>query len=330
MVNRLIVIALVILLLGSPLWAQGGVPAQDLADPDGQFIVVDGFEIYYIERGAPDAPVVMLLHGFGGATVTWRDNMDSLADAGYRVIAYDRPPFGLSDKRTDFDMSGTSQATLAVALADALCVERAVWVGHSMGGGVIAHIAVMYPERVEGLVFVAGAVWTDSQTPETTPETVAGEQSPFMGSLTQLASTLDPESPVAQGIVRTFLTEERFLNLLADAYHPSHVMTEAVAEGYARVLRVQGWEGAFLAMLSGGRASDSPDSGALSAVRVPALLIWGEEDTWIPLDVGQRLQAHLPESTLLVYPDTGHLPMEEQTERFNTDLLTFLAQVWGN
>ena len=63
---------------------------------------------------------------------------------------------------------------------------------------------------------------------------------------------------------------------------------------------------------------------------VPVLIIWGEEDTWVPIQVGRNLRDHLPDSTWITYPDVGHLPMEENIEQFNADMLRFLDQVTGD
>lgn len=72
------------------------VTPQDLADPDGQFVEINGASVYYRARGPQDGPPVLLLHGFLGSTVSWDETLGILADAGYRAVAFDRPPFGLN------------------------------------------------------------------------------------------------------------------------------------------------------------------------------------------------------------------------------------------
>jgi pimeloyl-ACP methyl ester carboxylesterase len=68
----------------------------------------------------------------------------------------------------------------------------------------------------------------------------------------------------------------------------------------------------------------------LAQSATPILLIWGEEDTWVPLAVGQRLHQLLPAADWITYRDVGHLPMEENVEQFNTDLLAFLARIYSD
>ena len=79
-----------------------GVDASTLPQAaEGAFVEVDGIQTFYVERGAQNAQTVLLLHGFGGLTFSWRENIDALAEAGYHVIAFDRPPYGLTEKRAD-------------------------------------------------------------------------------------------------------------------------------------------------------------------------------------------------------------------------------------
>lgn len=309
-----------------PTIAQTGVTPQDLADPDGAFIDINGVEIYYVEQGPADGPAVLLLHGFGGSTFTWRDTMPALAEAGYRVIAFDRPPFGLSDKSPDVDYSLDAQVALTAGLMDSLSIESAVVVGHSAGGGVIAHFATLYPERVNALVFVAGAVRVTSQTAPPAPQAAEEASNPSpLGGLFEMAANLDPNSAFAQAAVRAFLTPERFAGLLSSTYFDPATMTEEIAAGYQRPLQIAGWEIAFLAYFaSRTQITADLDLEAFAALDAPVLIIWGEEDTWVTPDVGQDLHAFLPESQLITYALVGHMPMEENVAQFNADLLTFL------
>lgn len=319
---RLLLIISVLLLI-VPAAAQTGVPAEQLADPDGAFVEINGLSIYYTESGPAEGPVILLLHGFGGSTFTWRDNIAPLVDAGYRVIAYDRPPFGLSDKQpTPADQTGAGHASIAIGLMDALAIDTAVLVGHSAGGGVIAHTATRYPERVTGLVFVAGAVGGDRDSDSDTDATQPGENG--LGSLFELGQNIDPSAPLAVALVRAFLTPERFTGILENAYHPSFEVTDDIRAGYSRVLQVENWEAGFLSLFSSDAMPDPVDIDSLAALDLPTLLIWGAQDTWVPLSQGEFLHERLPSSTLVVYDDVGHMPMEEAVARFNDDLLRFV------
>lgn len=306
-------------------------PPQDLADEGGQFIEIDGHSIYYIMDGDADAPTVILLHGFGGSTLTWRDNMPALLDAGYRVLAYDRPPFGLSEKSRDVPLDAEGQAEQLRGLMDALDIPTATLVGHSAGAGVMSYFAVAHPERVDALVFVAGAVAiSDDDAPTTTDDdqqTAGG-----LGDLFDLVGNIDFDNPQATRLVSMFLTPERFFNILASAYHPSFEVTDDIVAGYTRVLSVDNWEEGLIAIFAGRQTPPSLDVEALIAVAesVPVAIIWGEEDSWIPLSAGEALLERIPSARFITYEAVGHMPMEENVSGFNSDLLDFLSAIHGD
>ncbi|MEQ8674344.1 MAG: alpha/beta hydrolase [Aggregatilineales bacterium] len=305
---------------------------QELADPDSAFVDINGVEIYYVEQGDPQNPTVLLLHGFGGSTFTWRDNISVIADAGYHVIAFDRPPYGLADKDPDaLDYTPQAYAELTAGLMDALDISSATLVGHSAGGTVIAEFAVQFRERADALVFVAGAVripQEDAPSSDSTPEPDSGG-SP-LGSLGTIAANLDPNSPLAAGIIRNFVTPDVFIDILSSAYGSDFVVTDEVASGYQRALRVDGWELAFLALFANQNVPTPPDFEALARFEAPILIQWGEADTWVPLSAGESLHEFFSGSTFITYPEIGHLPMEETVDAFNADLITFLDAVYRN
>jgi pimeloyl-ACP methyl ester carboxylesterase len=155
----LVAIALLLLGLAAPWFLprpglDGTIPEQPF--DDSRFATIDGVRVHWRERlgDAPeDRPLVVLLHGFGGSTFSWRHALDALADAGYPAVAVDLPPFGYS-QRTGL---GPSWGELVRAVADRAAPGRDwVVVGHSMGAGVAAEIAANAQQRVAKLVFVDG------------------------------------------------------------------------------------------------------------------------------------------------------------------------------
>jgi pimeloyl-ACP methyl ester carboxylesterase len=296
-----------------------GVAAETLADPGGTFVEVNGLQTYVLEAGDASAPPALLLHGFGGSTVSWRETMDALASAGYRAIAFDRPPYGLSQKSGDgIPYTPEAGADFTAALMDALGIERAVLVGHSAGGGVIAQFAVRYPERVQKLVFVAGAV----------PIGGSGRGGGAFGvpEFGRTLLTFPSFNRAARIGIRLFVRPEAFVDMLRSAYYDPATVTPAVAAGYQRALRVVGWDEALVNIVTQNGGGQPLTSEQLEAINLPALLVWGQEDTWVPIAAGERLRALLPNNEWIVYPAVGHLPMEENPQQFNADLIAFLQQ----
>ncbi|MDX2159857.1 MAG: alpha/beta hydrolase [bacterium] len=321
----LIVLAVVIFILVGvpfivPLPSIGSDPAQ-FADADGRFITVNGLETYIREAGNPQGEPILLLHGWAASTFSWQATIPALADAGYRVIAFDRPPYGLSQKTGEtLPLSPARQAAFTAALMDALDLERATLVGHSMGGSVIGYFAHEMPERVDRLVFVAGALRAaEAQSDQGRSVGIP----PLLRSLLML----HPVDWWARLGIRAFIRPDSFESLQRTTYYDPAFLTPERAEGYARALQVENWDQALIPVVTRAFGEDPPlTQEQLRAITIPSLIVWGENDTWVPLSVGAALHDLLPNDALITYPQVGHLPMEEAAAAFNRDVLQFLAE----
>ena len=120
-----------------------------------------GTRTFVEEAGPADGPAVVLIHGFGGSTFSWRYTLPALADAGYRTVAFDLKGFGLSDKTFAGDHSDPAQVEFAAQVMDKLSISHATLVGRSWDGNIVAHMTPEHPERVEKLVIVDGAIVKD-------------------------------------------------------------------------------------------------------------------------------------------------------------------------
>lgn len=300
--KQLLLIALWIMVLLPTVINAQSVNPQTLAEPDGQFVQVNGASIYYRERGPEDGPAVLLLHGFLGSTDDWNPVIDVLAGSGYRVIAFDRPPFGLSDKSTALDYSVTGQATLTLGLMDALGMARASLVGHSAGESVAAQVALTAPERVENLALVSAAIELGDGSGEP----------PNFGPLSFILEA-DADDPDAQRQLRDLITSP-----LAQIFAGELVGRD--------MFQLEGWEGGLLAFVRDNlNVSDPMQATDLSVLTLPVALIWGERDEVVPLEVGERLHSALPEARWVLFPEAGHMVMQDVTDAFNTTLVEFLG-----
>lgn len=296
-----------------PLPAQPDRAPEAIAPPDGRFLTVSGLSVFMQEAGPVDGPPVILVHGFGGSTFNWRYTLPALAEAGYRAVALDLKGFGLSGKSFDEDYSHAAQADFVAEVMTALDIQSATLVGHSLGGNVIAHLALQYPERVLGLVFAAGAVIAESDA----RGSVVGRPV-SVGMLAEVP----PFRRWGQILLRSVLVPERVTATLKSAYYNPAFATPEVIEGALRPQQVRDWDLALLGIMrdSGRNALPEP----LSAITAPTLIVWGENDTWVPLERGQQLRAALPQAQWVMIPQAGHLLMEEQAEAFNSALIEFM------
>lgn len=296
-----------------PLPAQPDRAPENIAPPAGRFLTVSGVRVFVQEAGPVAGPAVMLVHGFGGSTFNWRYTLPALATAGYRAVALDLKGFGLSGKSFDDDYAHAAQAEFVAEVMTALDIQSATLVGHSMGGNVIAHLALKYPGRVQGLVFAAGAVIAEGD------ERRAGLGMPVNVGL---LAEFPPFRRWGQILLRSVLVPERVTAMLKSAYYNPAFVTPEVIEGALRPQQVKDWDLALLGILRDSGRNALP--GPLSALTAPILLVWGDNDTWVPLDRGQQLRAALPQAQWVVIPQAGHLLMEEQAEAFNLALIEFM------
>lgn len=266
-----------------------------------------------VEMGPATGPALVLVHGFGGSTFSWRSVVAPLAALGYRVVALDLANFGLSEKRWDVDTTHAAQARHVLAVMDALGIRVAVLAGHSMGGNVIVHAALTAPERVAGLVLVDAAV--------VPPGSGAGIGQRAAGALLEIG----PVRQLARQAIRRLVDDDRVLGILRSAYADPAIVTSAVADGYLAQIRTPDWDLALLAVLrdAGGNAAPAP----LAKISVPTLILWGALDPWIPLERGTLLKAAIPGARLAVIDDSGHLPMEETPESFLETVVPFLRAI---
>lgn len=274
-----------------------------LADPNGFFVRVDDETLYTVHTPGP-GPAVVLLHGFGGSTVTWDETMPALAAAGYDVYALDLRGFGLSDKGLYADYSHAAQARRVAAWMDAVGIKQAAVVGHSMGGVVAARLALSAPGRVSRLVLVDAPLLDDSMS-WMVPGWVFDV--PFLRRWAQIA--LRRALPSFSGDL-----------LRASVADPDRWTPELLAR-YERALRTPGWDLGLLGLVRDSRRNTPPP---VSQLRVPTLIVWGAEDAIVPPGEGARLAQRIPGAERLELAGVGHMPMHEAPEAFQAALLDFL------
>jgi pimeloyl-ACP methyl ester carboxylesterase len=272
-------------------------------------VTADGTRTWVQEAGPTDGPAIVFLHGFGGSTFSWRDTLPAVAAAGYRAVALDLRGFGLSDKTLDADYGHPAQARFTLAVMDELGIDRAVIVGHSMGGNVAAHLALDAPDRVRGLVLVDAA---------TGPDATGGPGGPIVGALLELP----PAQRLAQHLLRRLATPDRVADILRSAYLDPSAVTAETEAGYLVPQRLPDWDLALIGIIRDGGANAIGDR--FATIVASTLIIWGDRDPWIPLSTGEAIRRALPASEMVVIANSGHLPFEEQPDAFIDALIPFL------
>jgi len=262
-----------------------------------RYLRVDGAKIRYIDAGH-GAPVIFL-HGLGASMYAWRKNLPAVAAAGFRVIAFDNRGFGLSDK-PPAPYDNAAYARLAIAFMDSLRLTDAVLVGHSMGGAIAAHVAIEYPARVRGLVLVGSAG--------------LGAREPLLFRVARWP-VLGPAALALRG--RGFTAR-----LLRSTYSDPGKVTEADLDQYYAPVAQPEYGRALRGVLRQFRFTAL--EGRLDRIAAPTLVLWGEEDRWVPMGLGRALAAGITRSAFVSVPRAGHSVQEEAPDEVNHLVIRFL------
>jgi pimeloyl-ACP methyl ester carboxylesterase len=250
-------------------------------------------KLYYYEEGK--GPPLLLIHGFGASTYTWRHVAPELAK-NYRVIAVDLKGFGQSDKPFDGRYSVYDQAELLAQLIEDKDLRDLTLVGHSFGGGVALLLALEANQRLDGRI--TRLVLLDSIAyPQNIPVFFRLLDVPLVS---QLGVRMVP--PLVQTRVA-----------LQIAYFDDSKIDPEEIELYAAPLKTAAGKHAII---HSARQIVPEDIAELSerykTIELPTLILWCDHDRIVPLEVGIKLRRTLPNSTLRLIEDCGHMPQEEQ------------------
>ena len=278
-------------LVGTALFNRASVRRAEAATPPaGKFVEVDGVRLHYVDRG--HGPVVVLLHGNGALLQDFDvSGVLPLAAEQHRVIAFDRPGFGYSDRPRSTIWTPAAQATLIVQALRQLGIKRAVVVGHSWGTMVALAIALDHPEAVSGLVLISGYYYATAR-----PDVVSGSipAVPIVGDV--LAYTVAPLAGLltgplgVKGAFAPAPVSDKFADFpKAMALRPSQIRASA----------------AEAALMVPSAAFVSKRYGELA---LPVIIMAGDGDLVVHVDKhAQRLVDDIAKSELRIVPDQGHL-----------------------
>ena len=270
-------------------------------------VQIHGHEVSYRDEG--DGPVLLLLHGIAGSSRAWREVMPALAQ-DFRLIAPDLLGHGESAKPVG-DYSLGAYASGMRDLLGVLGVERATIVGQSFGGGVAMQLAYQHPELCERLVLV------DSGG-------LGREVNPILRAATlplaeYVMPVLFPSFVKDRGdAVSRFLRDRGIRSgRAAESWLAYRSLTETEnRKAFVRTVRS--------VIDPGGQTVSAMDRLYLAA-EVPTLIVWGADDSIIPVSHGHAAHEAIPGSRLEVFDGVGHFPHVEAPDRFVEVLRDFLA-----
>jgi len=300
-------------------------------------VVANGLRFHYVEAGDRSDPLVLLLHGFPEFWYAWRHQIPALADAGYHVVAPDLRGYNESEKPRGVEAYSLSHlVTDVVSLIEELAADgtgadessedRATVVGHDWGGAIAWEVAIRRPEVVEKLAIL--------NAPH--PERFQRE----LGSLSQLRKSWymfffqvpgAPESAIRAGdywVLSRMLhddpvTPDAFdavdVERYKDALAKPGALTAAI--NYYRALARESGPGTLKRALFD--SDDRPP--AHRRLRVPTLLVWGEQDSALDASLTEGLDRWVTDLRVERLPDASHWVQADAPERVNDLLVEFLA-----
>jgi pimeloyl-ACP methyl ester carboxylesterase len=262
--------------------------------PPVRHATVGGRRLAYREAGL--GPPLLLLHGVGSGAGSWLAQLASLATRR-RVIAWDAPGYGESDRLPDPAPGAADYAAAALGLADVLRLERFILLGHSLGAIMAAALCARHAARIERLILSAPAAGYGKAP--------ADERAARIGPRLREMARLGPVG----------LAEQRARNLLAP-----NASAEAIAHVRAVMsqLRPDGYEQACRLL---GQADIFEDLGAIA---VPTLVMCGDADAVTPEDGCRRIAAAIPGARYETLRGVGHASYIEDPAQYDAALLRFL------
>lgn len=302
------------------------VDAKYANDASQFFTDSEGARIHFRDQGNPAGEPLVLVHGSNASLHTWEPWIRLIGER-YRVITLDLPAHGLTGAVPNEKYDSAAQLVTVSRLMNHLDVPQFVLGGNSMGGGVSWRYALAHPEQVSALVLIDASGlrnWRTEEIHETrkTADQPAPKERPKDGPLAFRLLQKPWFRSIAGYLDTRLLTQQG----LRAAFHDESQVTEQMVDLYYHMSMRAGTRKATLARFAGrGNSAQSLTDTDLAGLTMPALILWGEMDALIPPSAGERFAAALPNSTLIVYPEVGHLPMEEIPEQSAEDLLNFLA-----
>ncbi|MEK6754130.1 MAG: alpha/beta hydrolase [Chloroflexota bacterium] len=287
----------------------GLVSEEEYIEADSKFIEVNDVRIHYKEAGTGEITFI-LMHGFGGSTFSWREVMDDFSQHG-RVIAYDRPAFGLTERPMPEDWAENpygikANIELLRGLMDAMEIEKAILVGNSAGGGVAVAFALEYPERVASLILVDPGVGGGR-----------GPQFPAWALPLMWTPQMRHLGPLLMRDYQVTLP-----NTIQREWYDSTKLTDEIRQEYLKLLKIKNWDRAFYELTF---APAYPElRPLLPQLTVPVFIVAGQEDRLIRAFYFEAIASEISNAQLTLIPQCGHVPHEECPERFMDEALGFL------
>lgn len=275
---------------------------------NSEFVTVDDVSLHF--RYWPSSQTkgnILLIHGLGGSTFSFRNNAQALAEAGYNVITVDLPAFGYSDRKRNISHSQENRARLLWLLIDEIEATHDIggnWIlfGHSMGASTTLAMTNQKADKVSALGFIDGAISGDQRN--------------------NLLFKIPPVQQWMKVILKNFVVSEKNVtDFLSSAY--GQKPSEADVAGYFDPYTIKGTFGAWVDFLGSAKNTNIEE---LNDKDIPIIVLWGEADEWVSVDTVEVITAAVNNTYVYVFEGEGHCP-NETSPYFNEKMIELLNQL---
>ncbi|MDB4715274.1 alpha/beta hydrolase [Flavobacteriaceae bacterium] len=274
---------------------------RQYTDSNSHFMSVDGLEVHYKDEGS-GTPII-LLHGTSASLHTWDGWTKELTKNNYRVIRMDLPAFGITGANKDNLYDLPSYSKFLTDFVNQLELDKFILAGNSLGGSISWHYTSSNPEKVQKLILLDPAGFPSKK------------ERPLVFELAEI--------PILNQILKHITPKSLIKDNLEQVYFDDSKVTENLVDRYHQMILRKGSRAAFIerAKLEGQDYTE-----LLYTIKSPTLIIWGEDDLWIPVEDGFKFKERMANSSLVIMKETGHVPMEEKPLESVALVLNFLKE----
>lgn len=301
----LIVLSLVIAVL----FGYRDIPTEELklkyAQKPSSFISINGLETHFRDEGnTADSIPIVLIHGTGASLHTFDAWTDDLIQ-DYRVVRLDLPGYGLSQPFIDSDYSIDHYVSFIDDFLKQQKIERCIIGGNSLGGHIAWQYTLQHSEKVDRLILIDAGGY------------------PSRSKSTPLAFQL-AEIPIVKNIFKFITPKFVVRSSIENVYANPDKITEELIDRYFELSLKEGNRQAFIDRFQKQKTSASHEQ--IPKISQESLILWGEKDFLIPVENAYLFEKNLPNSTLVLFENLGHVPMEEDPKQSLAPVLNFLAK----
>lgn len=271
------------------------------SDDNSHFVELNGLNVHYKKKG--QGMPLLLIHGTSSSLHTWEKWEDVLSKE-YTTYSIDMQGGGLTSPPADNDYSIQAYINLLDAFVEELGLDSFYLAGNSLGGHTAWAYAAnaVHADRVKKLILVDPSGFF-----------LANGEKPLVFQMAQIDFLFNNIEKINTG---PFVGKS-----LKEVYYNDDLVTEELIQRYTDLGQREGNRKAFFYKV---RQIEKGDVDDLKKITCPTLILWGENDLWIPLELASIFVDNIPNTSLIVYPECGHVPMEEKAEESAQDVLNFL------